>query len=201
MGYAEIIGLALAAAGTGVGIAGARQSAKAMNNQVKAGLEQQEAYQKRSTPFFEQSLAATEKTPESMAAAEARAQQTYSQAEFSDKIRLPVDKERAALETRTTRRTAAQGQAYRGAKNDWQLTDANSQANLGVISRLAGDSVQTNNILTSLAGNRGADMASMGSLLSTAGSLAAMYGAINSAKTSGNVRVGKEPAIGKTIDK
>lgn len=198
MCYEVLIGTALAAAGTGVSMAGAAQSRKAMNQQVVAGLKRQEQYQKEATPIFNQSLedSSREKFDAARRAGEAQAQAGYEEqgALPGDKNPLPTDASRAKLQTKQSRATAAAGEGYREGFANQGTKNMEANRRLGVISGLAGGSAQTTGILTTLASQKGADMAGIGSLLSTAGSLAAMYGAVNSAKapppTAGGMNLG-----------
>ncbi len=185
MGFAEVLGLALAAAGTGVGMKASSDAQGAMNDQVKNQLAQQQGFQRQSTPIFQRSEA--EDTPASVAQKLLTGQQGAAnqyQVQGQRPITsigspLPVDQSRLQGQIQQQRQASAGGQGYQ----NWALQEwlKNQQANtgLGVVSNLAQQSAATNPILTQLAGQKGANLAGIGSLMSTAGNLAAVYGAVN----------------------
>lgn len=185
MGVAELVGLGLSLAGTAAGMTAARSSRNAMNNQVKAQLKQQEAFQQQASPFYEQSLrnASRDKALEDIATGATQAQGQY---EASAKVPgatnpLPTGVESGAV-IREARKNAAQGQGYDYQALQRWLTNQDVNRNLGVISNLSNASAATAPTLTALAGNKGAALAGIGSLMSTAGNLASIYGGINARK-------------------
>jgi hypothetical protein len=189
MGYTALLGAALAAVGTGVSIASAQQAQAAMNRQVEAGIAQQEDFQKKATPIFNESLQDT--SPDSFNKAKAlaaqKAQEDYQNIgnplSTGAKSPLPIDTDRLNLQVDQTRKVASEGEGYKSAFSGWNLKDLYANSQLNTISGLASSNAQTNNILTTLAGNSSAGMAGIGSLMSTAGGLAMMYGAVNAKNT------------------
>ncbi len=181
MGYGTLIGLALAAAGTGVSVAAANKSRRAMNDQVSAGIRRQEAYQKQATPIFNSSLeeSGVDRFGKTAREAEGQALGDYEQSSLvpDGTNPLPVDNDRLKLQVARSRTVAARGEGYQEGFNKIGLGNADARNQLAVISRLAAGSAANTGILTQLAGSSGADMAGIGSLLSTAGSLASLYGA------------------------
>lgn len=195
MGLGEVIALALAAAGTGASMAAASNARKDMNSAMKKQLLQQEGFKRQATPIFQQSLAqgGSDRAQDLIGQGEMDARRLY------DKIAqmpltsftspLPVDEQRLSGVVQQQRGAAAKQQGY----NQWALNQwlKNQQANnqLGVISNLAGASARNAPMLTQLAGQKSQDLAGIGSLLSTAGNLAAVYGATRQ-PTMGQVAAG-----------
>lgn len=204
MGYEALVGLALAAAGTGVSVAAAKKSQQAMNDQVTAGVKKQEAFQQQATPIFNSSLeqSGVDKFKQTQQSAEAQAQADYQNSSLvpSGVNPLPVDNDRLKLQVAQSRQVAARGQGYQAGFQGFGLKNAEANSQLGVIGRLASSAGANTGILTTLAGQSGADMAGIGSLLSTAGSLASLYGAsqsrgVNTVKTTPAPQIDKSHVV------
>jgi hypothetical protein len=184
MGYAELIGLAIAAAGAGTSIAAAKQSKDAMNDEVNASLLQQQGFQKQATPIFQQSLAdsGTDSANKQLKAGAQDAQSLYktvSQMPSASTSPLPVDEARLQEQVGQARNAASAQQGYSNwALQQW-LKNQEAGRQLGTIGGLSQAAGANTGILTQLAGQRSAGMAGIGSLLSTAGNLSSVYGALN----------------------
>lgn len=184
MGYETLIGLALAAAGTGASMAASAQARDDMNRSMRASLRQQEQFKKQATPVFEDSLqqGGADASRRQMGAGRDQALDLYRELNAlplsSVTSPLPVDEGRLQGAVQQQQDAASNVQGL----NWWALQQwlKNQQANnqLGVISNLAGSSASMAEPLAKLAGQRSANLAGIGSLLSTAGNLASIYGAI-----------------------
>jgi len=177
-----LAGLATGAVGTGLSMSAASQARKDMERAVQAQLQKQEQFQKMATPVFEESLDAStaEKASRDMNAGRRGAESLYGK--LAD---LPV----ASMSTPLPSDSATRAQIGQQQNTDAQLQGFsdyafrqwlnNQQANnqLGVISQLSGASARNAPLLAQLAGQRSAGMAGLGSLLSTGGTLASIYGA------------------------
>lgn len=181
MGIGTVIGLALAAAGTGMQMKAASDSRKAMNQQVKDSVAQQEEFQRQASPIFEKSLekmgpaAARERIAEGTEAAKDR----YAKSLGSAMSPLPVDTARVEGVVRQGQNAFAQREGYANDSFQQWLNNNRTGTDLGVISSLARSAAGTAPILTALAGNKGANLAGIGSLLSTAGQLSSIYSGVN----------------------
>lgn len=184
MGMAALtgIGLALSAAGTAASMKAASDSRRAMNNQVRRTMQQQEAFQKQASPYFTDSLDRSSRgaVDADVAASAQEASGMYGrlgQLPTSQSL-LPSDGRGSAV-VGNARANAAQAQGYDAAAFNRWLKNSQVGTNLGVISNLASGAAGTAPLLTQLAGQKSAKLAGMGSLMSTAGNLASIYGGIN----------------------
>jgi hypothetical protein len=188
MGYTELIGLALAAAGAGTSIAASKQSRDAMNEQVNSSLLQQQQFQQQATPIFQQSLAQSGPKVAGQQVAQG-AQDARSLYDAVSKVPnagstspLPVDTQRLSGQVNQARDAGAQQQGYSNFALQQWLKNQEANRNLGVIGNLSTSANANTGILTQLAGQKSAGMAGIGSLLGTAGNLASIYGAVNASR-------------------
>lgn len=189
MGIGTAVGLLLSAAGTAASMKGASDSRRAMNDQVKRQLQQQDEFKQQATPFFEQSLDASGKDRTlgdvATGASAARGQYDAAARVPGSTSPLPFDAQQVGAINNVARSNAAQGQGYDEASLQRWLRNQKTGTNLGVISNLSQASAGTSPILTQLAGNKGAQLAGIGSLMSTAGNLASVYGGIYAKQNGG----------------
>lgn len=177
-----ITGLALAAAGTATSMAAASSARSDMNRQVVESVKRQEAFQREASPVFQESLeasgprAASKRIAEGIVGAKERYAKTQTPTITGA---LPVDSARAEGAVEQFQNASATGEGYADQGVGQWLANENAKRKLGVISNLATTSAGNAGILGQLAGNRSADLAGIGSLMSTAGNLAAIYGGIN----------------------
>lgn len=183
MGMEALVGLGLAAsaAGTGVSMASAARARRDMNKQINTSLLQQKRFQQQATPVVDERLAdrGAKKSKQTIRDAAAAAKQGYEESQIAGgQSPLPQDQGQGAAFINQQRETAAQHEGYNEERLQNWLKDANSNRQLRVISDLARSAAGTAPILTSLAGNRSANMGAIGSLMTTAGNLAGIYGSI-----------------------
>lgn len=182
------IGLALTAAGAGLSIYSAKQTQRRMNDIVRDQLAASEEFQRQATPEYEKSLGASgsRAATEAIAAGEREAASGYR-----DVQSLPTTVAASPLLSDVLTNVRTQAQIQRANKADaalqgygnmalqsW-LAQQRAQQNLGVISGLAGSRAATTPYLLQGAQQEGQNLAAIGSLLGTAGSLAGVYGALS----------------------
>jgi hypothetical protein len=183
---ATVAGLAASAAGTGLSMAGAAKAQDAMEKQIQNQIAYQQSLQARATPVFQRSL--QESSPEQVGR-QMKQGEDQANALYRDVQSLPLGSALSPIsegqqrDTRTRDVIAAQNQAQAGLQGvsgmqsqQW-LKNAEAQNQLGVFSNLANSSSQATPYLVQLAGHAGDSLAGLGSLMSTAGTLGAMYGA------------------------
>jgi hypothetical protein len=188
---AAVASAALAAAGTGVSMKAASDSRSAMNKQVINQLDAQNQFQKQASPFFEQSLqkSSKEHALEDIATGKAFADQQYRDAAQIPGATSPLPTgSESPMIVGQARSNAAQQRGYDEAALQGWLKNQNVNQNLGVISNLANASAGTSPILTQLAGQKGAQLAGIGSLMSTAGNLAGVYSGIKAGQANAGQR-------------
>jgi len=187
MGVASVIGAALAAAGTGVSIANARATSERMNEVVRQQLAKQDVFQRQATPIFEKSLG--ESSPSAARGQLAQGSEDASSI-YRQLAQLPASTASSPIQEDKliNARTQAQIGQQQGAQatfffygnfnlQQW-LKDQEARRNLGVISGLSSSQAATTPYLLQGAQNQGQNLAAVGSLLGTAGSLAGVYGTL-----------------------
>lgn len=183
MGFTEIIGLALAAAGAATSMSAASSAKSNMNKEALAQLKLQEDFKKQAKPVYEESLrlgspdVARQVAAEGASAAEGRYKAVAGTPGGTSP--LPVDEQRVQGIVGPQRQAYAQQQGYSDVALQQWLKNQQASSQLGVISNLASSASGNSGILTQLAGQKSAGQAGLGSLLSTAGNLAAIYGGVN----------------------
>lgn len=195
MGQAALplIGLAISAAGTGVGVAANATAQKRMNDQLKVALSRQDSYSARGQEVFKKSLgeSSANTAQKNIAEGEQAASQLYNRVQG-----LPVG---AGLPTPGNQTVDARTQTRIGAANQAQaalqgypnmsllqwLNNAESNRLLGVNNNLSQNSASILPYQLQGAQASTADMAALGSLLGTGGSLLGMYGATRPASSPG----------------
>lgn len=187
---ASLIGVATAAAGTGVSMKASADARSASNKVIENSLLQQQQFQKEASPLFQQSLAGSTANEANRniqtGADESRSlYNTISKVpQNSGTSPLPVDEQRLAGQVSQSRENAAQAQGYANMGFQNWLRNQNAFRNLNVISGLASSAAAPTATLAQLAQQKSAGLAGIGSLMSTAGNLAAIYGGLNSQKGS-----------------
>ena len=184
---ASIIGAATAAAGTGVSIDAAREARDRMEQQLRGQLAKQTDFQRQATPLFQASLA--ESTPtaarEQIGRGESEAAQLYRQLQAvpGSSAASPLA-ENALVNARTQQQIGQQNRAqaalqgYRNFSLQQWLKDQQARENLGIVSNLSQSSAALTPYLLQGAQNSTQNLAAVGSLLGTAGSLAGVYGSL-----------------------
>ena len=196
MGFLVPIGLALSAAGTGLGIAGARSSGRAMNRAITSQLQKQEQFQRLATPIYEESFrqATPQAARQQIAGGADMAQALYSRLNGPSAVSaLPVSDTDMALirdSVGQRRQASASLQGLQNFLQTQQLRNQEAQTGLSAIGGLSRASAQNSPFLTQLAGQSGAGLSSIGSLFSTAGTLAGVFGAMQPAG-GGSIKPGK----------
>lgn len=181
----EIAGLALAAAGTATSMTAAKQAQSRMEGTIQSQLAAQRGFQQQATPLFQRSL--EESSPANVGRQISAGEQ--SAADLYTKLRsLPMGQSALPQDTQSQLRTeqtikqqqGAQAglQGYQASNLSQWLKDLETQNRLGVISNLSQSSAQTTPYMLSAAQNSTANLAGLGSLLGTGGSLLGMYGAL-----------------------
>ena len=185
MGIETIAGLALSAAGAGVGIANARATQERMNEVVKQQLQSAEGFQQQATPEFQKSLGATgaEASKRAIVAGSQEALQGYKDVASLPETTAASPILSDALVNARTQARVGQSQQANAALQGYQnltlqqfLANQRAQQNLGVIGGLAGSRAAITPYQLQGEQNRGQQLASVGSLLGTAGTLAGVYG-------------------------
>lgn len=186
--FAPLIGLALSAAGTGVGMAAAAAARSDANKAIANQVAAQQKFQQQASavvqPSIEQSGATTAENQieAGRRAAEEMYQKVGALPTTASYNPIPLDQaaqQRVQASVGQQARSQAASQGYK----DWGLQqwlknmDVNRQ--LGTINTLSAGSAQAAPTLAQLAAGNSANMAGMGSLLSTAGGLAGLYAAVN----------------------
>lgn len=193
MGLETAIALALAAAGTGVSVAGQRRQQRDMNDALRASLAEQDEYQRKTTPIVEQNIEASGSGP-AMSDISMGAQNA---AELYRRLQaLPVSGEpspvtdqivQTGLNERVNRANLAQAglQGYNEQAFQQWLRNQNVGNQLNVLTNFSRGSAATTPYRIQNAQQRGQDLAAIGSLLSTAGTLGGIYSAVQT-PTTGN---------------
>jgi len=184
MGIGTIAGLALSAAGTAVSIANAKATQRRMNDIVGDQIGAAEGFQAQATPEFQRSLGATgaEATKRALAIGEQQALREYGEvAGLPATAASPILSDtlvNARTQARIGQSQQAQAalQGYNNATLQQILANQRAQQNLGVISGMASSRSAITPFLLQGAQQQGQNLAAVGSLLGTAGSLAGIYG-------------------------
>lgn len=186
MGLETALGLALAVAGTGMQMASAAKSKSAMNKSLLSSLRKQEEFQRRATPLANEVIQESGPGRDVVDRAEGKAAHLARLGE-ADK---PLGTAFLPTTTRTTtlrdmgREAGGEVEGYNSANfNRWLRTNR-SMENLRVISNLAQTSAGSAPVLAQLAGNKGATLGAIGSLVSTAGNLAGIYGGLKAGQAA-----------------
>ncbi len=186
-GALAAIGTIASAAGTGISIANARATQQRMNDIVNRQTQAAQEFQRQATPEFEKSLGASGAEASRRAldvgqgAALAGYQGLHSLPPTSAPSPLLSD---ALVNARTTARIGQSDQAqaalqgYGNLASQQFLANQRANQNLGVISGMAGSRSAITPYLLQGAQNQGQNLAAVGSLLGTAGSLAGVYGGL-----------------------
>lgn len=205
MGIATIAGLALTAAGTATSIAAAKNTQRRMNDIVRDQIAAAEGFQQQATPEFQRSLGASgaEATKRALSVGEQEALRGYQDiAGIPTTAPSPI-LSNAIIDAQTQARIgqSQQSQAilqgYNNATLQQILANQRAQQNLGVISGLAGSRSAITPFLLQGEQQRGQNMASVGSLLGTAGSLAGVYGQLYPYLQ----QPGQQPPVGRPGDR
>lgn len=188
MGVPTIAALALTAAGTGLSMAAAKRTQREMNEVVKQQLAASEDFQRQATPEYQKSLGASgsRAATQALAEGEREALSGYQAVQSLPPTTSPsplLSDSLTDVRTRANIGQANQAQAaLQGYGNmalqSW-LAQQGAQQNLGVISNLASSQARITPFLLANAQQKGQDMAAIGSLLGTAGSLAGVYGQLS----------------------
>lgn len=190
MGWPAIAGLALSAAGTGVGIANAQATRDRMNDVLRRQLAAQDVFQGQAAPEFQKSLGASGAEAARRAIGEGT---TESSRLYSYLQNLPQGSAAAPSPIAENQLVDVRNQARIGQSNLAQaalqgfgnfdiqrlLAQQRGSQNLGAISVLSGSRAGITPSLLQGAQNQGQDLAAIGSLLGTAGSLAGVYGSLS----------------------
>lgn len=179
----ELAGLAATVAGTGISMASSAKAQRAMNQQALSALAAQEGFQRQATPIQKQALqdVGAAQTQRRLSDVVQQTRPIYDQVAAGSQGRsvLPVDNVRANQVISQSRDAAAANSAYSDvALQNW-IKQQRAGQQLGVISNLANSQASMAPVLTQLAGQKSANMAAVGSLLSTAGGLANIYAGVN----------------------
>lgn len=185
MGVPTIAALALTAAGTGLGMAAAKRTQREMNEVVKQQLAASEDFQRQATPEYQKSLGASgsRAATQALAEGEREALTGYRAVQSLPPTTSPSPLLSDSLTDVRTRASVGQAnqaqaalQGYGNMALQSWLAQQTGQQNLSVISNLASSRAAITPFLLQNAQQKGADMAAIGSLLGTAGSLAGVYG-------------------------
>jgi len=204
-----LAGLAASAAGTGMQMAGARKSRKAMEATRAAELARQKKYQEQAGKTFEASLSKSTRANADAAMAEGANRRT------SAYDRIAAGNQPTALNQVTTNRTVLPGpttanrsaeawsqlvggnQAKLGGTADWQLgqgiKDTRASQDLAVISDNARGSARILPSELEAASHKGDSLSGWGQLLQAAGAVAGMAAPAGSA--GGGLSAGQEAAF------
>jgi hypothetical protein len=183
---ATLGGLALSAAGTGVSIANAAATQKRMNDIIRSQVAASEEFQKQASPEFEKSLGASgaEAAKRALASGEQEALQGYREVSGvpttapSPFLQDSLINARVQARVGQSQQANAALQGYQNVGLQQFLANQRANQNLGIISGLAGSRAAITPFLLQGAQNQGQNLAAVGSLLGTAGSLAGVYGAL-----------------------
>jgi len=200
MGLEAIIpGLALAAAGTGLGVDASVESQRAMNDAANAELQRQQAYAAQGRKVFNQSLG--QSTPQAvqqqMAKGAENAAQEYAKLQQNQPpaLGLGVDtmgqnpflaQTQNAItqgQLQNTNAANAQLQGYGASDVAQAIKDLQARTQLGQIGSFAQGSENILPLEMQQAQGSHAWESGLGSLLGTAGGLLSLYGALNPATT------------------
>lgn len=184
MGIAALGALA-SLAGTGVSIAAARQARDRMNDVVRQQLQAAQGFQEQATPEFGRSLGSSGAVSarRDLVGGEQTALQGYRDIQGLPPTTAPSPflgdslvnvRTRARIDQANEAQAALQG--YQNLALQQALANQRAQQNLGVISGLAGSRAEITPYLLQGAQQQGQNLAAVGSLLGTAGSLAGVYG-------------------------
>lgn len=180
MGVGFLVGLGLAAAGTGLEMAGAKKAQGAENDQVAQELLRQKGYQQQATGVFNQSAgqSTSENAQKQMADSAQGSQSQYAQLQAS-----PLNQQSASIAAQdpvTQARTQAligqanTVQARLGGYGQWetnqQVKNLLAANQLGIIGGNAAQSARINPYEVQQASHAGDTMAGIGKLLGLAGS-------------------------------
>ncbi len=185
MSFLTLLGMGIAAAGTGTSMAAASSGRNAANRAIQSGLQQQEEFQRQASPVFQQALQQTGpvNAQQQIGTGTQEATDLYGQIN-----RLPLNGivnpyAASPLEVARTNAQIAQQQKAQAALQGlraWQvgqgLNSADVQNQLNVISNLAKSSANLTPIQAQLAGQSSANLSGLGSLMSTAGMLTGLAG-------------------------
>ena len=189
-----LLGLALAAAGTGVSMTAAESAKKAANDQLLQQLNKQREYQKRATPIFEQSLSSSQ--PEEVQSYLNQDSQTNKQLlNFvqntmpSSTRENPLERVRSNAAINQQNQANAALQALRNFSTQQFLQNRDTSNQLGVVSGLSAASAQNSPYLINQAMQSQSGLSGIGSLMSTAGGLTALAGSLNQPSTSAGFKI------------
>jgi hypothetical protein len=209
----EIAALAAMAGGTGMGMAASSMEKGAMNQATQDELNRQQEYARKGQAAFEKSF--EQSTPEAVAAQQAagatKAAQEYTKLQNQDVLgkglqsqwgavspnEQLVATENALVGGRVGQQNtaAARLQGYGQSALDQQLKDQEARTQLGQISQFAQASQNVLPLELQAAQNSQAGLAGAGQLLTTAGSLAGLYGMMSPAAAPGALTSGQGAAF------
>ena len=184
-----LLGLALAAIGTGLSMASSAKASSDMNKAALRQLQKIDDSQAANKPLFEKSLveSGADKTKGRLEQSQEIAEGMYGEGMPDSGGALPIDQHAVGGKVGQARQAASLGQSYREVMTQDWIRNQETARLLGVNNNLASSAEGVAPILTQLAGNRSAGLAGLGSLMSTAGSLASVYGGLKSGQ---NVQTG-----------
>ena len=187
MGFDPVtIGAILSVIGTGTSIASAAKARSDTNNAIQAQINAQKGFQDQATPIVNKSI--EDSSPQ---AALGQIQQGSAQAKdlYGQLGQTPVSQglvPLSAVNTQAVRQSMGQqadaasyGQGLHNYALQQWLSNMNVGNKLGSINTLSEGSAQAAPYLAQLAQQKSAGLSAIGSLLSTAGGVAGMYGAVN----------------------
>lgn len=187
MGQAALplIGLAISAAGTGVGMAANAKAKQRMDAQLTSALQRQDSFAAQGSQAFKKSLGMSDAdtAKKNVQEGQTAAQQLYERVQaLPQGSALPAPQD-ATVDARTQQQISLANLASAGLQGypnmslqQW-LNNQNTQNQLGVISNLSNNAASIVPYQLQGAQASTADMAALGSLLGTGGSLLGMYGA------------------------
>lgn len=186
MGQAlPLIGLAISAAGTGLGVAASAKAKDRMDKQLASALQRQDSFAAQGSQVFKSSLGASgaDEGKKQVQEGQTAAQQLYERVQaLPQGPGLPAPQD-ATVDARTQQQislanlAAAGLQGYPNMSLQQWMNNQNTQNQLGVISNLSNNAASILPYQLQGAQASTADMAALGSLLGTGGSLLGMYGA------------------------
>jgi hypothetical protein len=187
--YLPVIALALSAAGTGAGMAAASKARSDVNKQIRNQINTQKDFQKRATPVVQESIeqSGADVAGQQFLAGKQNADVLYEQlstlpqsASFNPIQLSGADRQRVVSTLKQQRGVQSSVMGLKDFALQQWLKNMDVGRKLGVINNLSAASSAQAPFLANLAAQNSANMAGIGSLLSTAGGLAGMYAAVNS---------------------
>lgn len=201
-----IAGLALSAAGTGLGVEGSVASNRAANNAAENELNIQKMFAKQGQPILQQSIAASspKSVQEQMQQGEQTALKNYASLNQPEpNAGIPpgvgqsgkVENSQVGGKIAQQQGAAANLEGYGASDIAQMIKDLQAKVQLGQIGTFAQESENTLPLQLQQAGQKGATLSGIGSLLNSVGGLAALYGATKTPSYGGTIGVGTPSGI------